>query len=118
MRVLFVDDEPAMGRSYRRAFHTEFDVTVAGGGLEALKLIEGAEFDVVVCDLWMPDLTGMDLYARIAIERPDLAARFVFATGSLGNPTVKAFMETVRNNRIVPKTLPMSELREIVLAFA
>ncbi|HVO31857.1 MAG TPA: response regulator, partial [bacterium] len=48
LRLLFVDDEPAMVRSYRRAFQNEFDVTVAGGGLDALRLLEDSKFDVVV----------------------------------------------------------------------
>jgi CheY-like chemotaxis protein len=47
--------------------------------MRALDLIlTGARFDAVVCDVMMPGMSGIDLHERVALERPDIAARFVF----------------------------------------
>ena len=67
LRLLVVDDEIAIGRTLAIALSDEFQVTTATSGREALQLLAGdAPFDVVLCDLMMPDVSGMDVYERVA----------------------------------------------------
>ena len=89
LRLLFVDDEPNIRRGYQRAFGKHHEVAVAGDGREALTLLDaGADFDVVICDLTMPNMTGMELFERLQVLHPRLTDRVIFVTG--GAPTVEA----------------------------
>ncbi len=99
-KVLIVDDDPLVAQTLRRALR-EHDVTTAANGRQALELLGSArDFDVVVCDLMMPVMTGMELHAVLARERPDLAARMVFITGGAFTPAARAFLNQVPNPRL------------------
>src|ERR1019366_3468677 len=79
LELLVVDDEIAIGRTLAIALADEFEVATATSGRAALAILAGEpRFDVVLCDLMMPDVSGMDVHERIARERPELAKRFVF----------------------------------------
>lgn len=99
-RVLVIDDEPAIGRLIRNLLpHHEMDV-VPTAELGLARLREDDTFDVVVCDIMMPELSGMDLYDVLAVERPTLAARFVFITGGTFTERAESFLERVPNRRL------------------
>ena len=73
-----------------------FEVATATSGREALELLAAEDrFDVVLCDLMMPDVSGMDVYERVAEVSPGLAARFVFVTGGAFTGRARAFVEQV-----------------------
>ena len=100
-RVLVIDDEVAVGRTIQRLLGERHDVVVLTSGLEAIKLIEGgAEFHVILCDMSMPEVTGMDLYARVVETRPELAKRFVFMTGGTFSAKARQFFDGVAAQRI------------------
>jgi PAS domain S-box-containing protein len=81
-RVLVVDDEVAIGRALAEGLSRFAEVIAVDGGAKARALLErGESFDAILCDVRMPGVSGPDLYAWIAHERPELAARFVFMTG-------------------------------------
>jgi CheY-like chemotaxis protein len=68
---------------------------------EVLSLLEhDRAFDAVLCDLMMPQLTGMDLYASIKQRDPALAKRFVFMTGGAFTPRARAFIAEVPNTTL------------------
>ena len=91
-RILVVDDEPFITQMLGRMLKNH-DVTTATSGVAALELLEnGAEFGVVLCDLMMPELTGMELYDRVKVDNPGLAERFVFMTGGTFYPEVREFV--------------------------
>src|SRR5690606_27163593 len=71
-RVLIVDDEYLVRNGFRRALDRHFEVSLAAGAQQALLLIEQNDYDVVLCDLLMPETTGMDLFARVQQTSPDL----------------------------------------------
>jgi len=82
LRVLIVDDDPAVGRSLARMVGTDAAVDVVASGAEALERIErGDRFDLVVCDVMMPDMTGPQLFDRVRALDPGTAAAFTFMTG-------------------------------------
>ena len=75
MRVLVVDDHPAFRRALTSALRLVEDIEVAGeagGGVAACEEAEQLEPDVIVMDLSMPDLSGIDAMKRIHESRPDL----------------------------------------------
>jgi signal transduction histidine kinase len=99
-RVLIIDDDPAIGRTLARLLGKDHDVTVAAAR-EALELFaSGARFEVIFCDLMMPQVTGMDLHQRLAHDLPEQAERMVFITGGAFTARAQAFLEGVTNARI------------------
>jgi CheY-like chemotaxis protein len=96
LRVLIVDDEVAIGRTLAIGLADDFEVATAESGRQALELL-GAEdrFDVVLCDLMMPEVSGMEVYERVAERWPRLATRFVFVTGGAFTERARAFVERV-----------------------
>ncbi|HTQ04806.1 MAG TPA: ATP-binding protein [Polyangiaceae bacterium] len=83
-RILIVDDDAAVGRTLRLALEEDHEITVVGGGREALALLRteaGAAYDAVLCDLLMPGMTGAELFTLLRAERPEVARRFIFMSG-------------------------------------
>jgi PAS domain S-box-containing protein len=112
-RVLVVDDEPLVGAAVRRALGTDHDVTVVPGGREALRRLERERFDVVVSDLLMPEVTGMELHAAVEARDPALAERMIFVTGGAFTPAARRFVEEHRE-RVLEKPFELAALRELV----
>jgi signal transduction histidine kinase/CheY-like chemotaxis protein len=99
--VLVIDDHPGFLTSLPWALAPQVDVVPAASarsGLERLR--RGENFDAILCDLMMPDLTGMDLYELLAKELPALLPRFVLMTGGATSPKARAFLESVPVPRI------------------
>jgi PAS domain S-box-containing protein len=80
-RVLLVDDEPALARALAEEIGRRHEVVVAGSAEAALARLAAEPFDVVLCDLRMPGMSGEALYTRVRAEDPDQAEGFVFMTG-------------------------------------
>jgi CheY-like chemotaxis protein len=101
-RVLVIDDEAAVGRTIQRLLGEQYDVVVLTAGSEAIELLVGkaADFDLILCDLTMPDVTGMDVYTRSVEARADIGQRFVFMTGGTFNPRARDFLDQVPNERL------------------
>jgi signal transduction histidine kinase/ActR/RegA family two-component response regulator len=93
-RILAVDDEALLLKAYRRMLCDAHELTTALGGHEALKVLDGgARFDVVLCDLQMPEMSGMELHAAVMERNPALANRFVFVTGGAFSGDARRFLE-------------------------
>jgi PAS domain S-box-containing protein len=113
-RVLIVDDERLVGEAIARALSEDNDVEVVTEASQALARIgAGHKYDVVLCDLMMPVMTGMDLYAEIMRTEPKLGGRLVFMTGGAFTPRARAFVESVVNP-CLEKPLDMGKLRSLV----
>lgn len=114
-RVLVVDDEGAVGRSLQRLLGREHDVVVVNSGAEALGVLrEGKAFDVILCDLMMPVMTGMELYAELARAFPEQTARVVFITGGAFTPAARAFLDGIPN-MCLDKPVDPNALRRLVM---
>jgi len=99
-QILIVDDEISVSRTLRALLQNEHDVVLTGDGAQALTAIaEGpsAGFDVIMCDLMMPGMSGMELYERIRQEHPGLESRIVFMTGGVSMDRAREFLATTIN---------------------
>ena len=97
-RLLVVDDDPLVGRSIVRSLGRTYRVELAGAAREALARIEAGErYDAILSDLMMPEMTGMELHARLAAMEPAQAARMIFITGGAFTPGAEAFLRAMPN---------------------
>jgi len=113
-RVLVLDDEPLVCRAVARTLASEHEVVALTDPSEALaRLARGERFDVVVCDLMMPGLTGMECHEALGASRPELARGMIFLTGGAFTAKARAFLDRVPNVR-VEKPFDADELREVV----
>src|SRR5580692_11315705 len=95
-RVLLVDDDDALRRASARVLgNAGFDVVQAADGREAIGQLERGEFDVVVSDVMMPNMTGLELLR--AIRQRDLELPVILLTGM---PNVEAALEAGRHGAL------------------
>jgi len=100
-RVLVIDDEPMLCSAVERILRPHHDVVLTTLAAEALPRLEaGEQFDLILCDLMMPRMTGMDFHAALQRLRPDLTGRVIFLTGGAFTQQAKAFLERVPNRRV------------------
>ena len=115
-QILIVDDEPMILTSLRRLLAPEHEVTPVGSAREALHFVTaGRRFDVILCDLMMPEMTGMDLHAQLAALAPDLAERMIFASGGAFTARARSFIEE-RPGRYLAKPFDEHVLRSRIHA--
>jgi PAS domain S-box-containing protein len=100
-RVLVIDDEVVIAHTVRRILGSEHDVVPVDSAERALALIRSGEsFDILLCDVMMPQFTGMDLHAELMKMDPKIAARAVFMTGGAFTPKARDFLASISNPRI------------------
>jgi CheY-like chemotaxis protein len=97
MRVLIVDDEPSIGRALETFWRGEHDVVFVTRAADALTRLAEESFDVILCDLMMPAMNGMQFYEALSAAKPDVARRVVFLTGGAFTPAARAFLDRVPN---------------------
>jgi CheY-like chemotaxis protein len=77
------------------------DVVSVRSGRDGIKLLlEDGAFDLILCDLMMPDLTGMDVFEQVTQKRPELRSRFVFTTGGAVTDRAREFIEAAPEQRL------------------
>jgi two-component system NtrC family sensor kinase len=115
--VLVVDDEEAIRAALKRFFSRRGWIVVeAADGESARALLDpasGHAFELVICDLSMPRVSGRDLYRWLSRHRPDALPRLVFSSGDVISGDSSTFLvETGRP--VLPKPFDLSELSRIV----
>jgi PAS domain S-box-containing protein len=90
-RVLVIDDEASICESIADVLGDEHDVVVTTSAVDARRLLEADRaFDVVVCDVVMPEMTGADLHRWLLEHDAGLAARMLFITGGRDGDAARA----------------------------
>lgn len=115
LRVLIVDDEQAFARSLARMLEAH-DVDVTYSGRTAFEKLTSGSYDVALCDVMMPDVTGIQLYERLREARHPIVDRFLFMTGGVSTRESEQFLEKLGTDRWVTKPIPMLELRRRITA--
>jgi signal transduction histidine kinase len=117
-RILVVDDEPMVVSAIRRALSREHDVVPAASARDAKdRIANGERFDLILCDLMMPQMTGIELHAELTRTARDQADRIVFMTGGAFTAQARQFLETVRNAR-VEKPFDFPSLKTLIHSLA
>lgn len=113
-RVLVIDDEIRMASALRRLLSDEFETEATTRAEEALELLTSdAWFDVILCDVMMPSMTGIELRDRVHAVRPDLAARIVFVTGGIVMAHLRDRLDATPNT-VLEKPLDFGALKELI----
>lgn len=116
--VLIVDDEPTLRLAYERVLTRHATVMVAESAREALALLEsGRRPDVILTDLMMPKMSGIELYAAVGQRFGDLAPRMLFMSGGAFDPESRRFCARM-GDRVLNKPIPFEELVDRVSAWA
>ncbi|GAB4230088.1 MAG: HAMP domain-containing sensor histidine kinase [Acidobacteriota bacterium] len=111
-RILIVDDEEIVHKSCRRIFrHSDYELEHAYNGEEALQKLQQGRFDLVITDLMMPGMSGMELLERLVRDRPELTV-IVFT----GYATVESARQALKLGAFdyIPKPFTPDELRQVV----
>ncbi len=113
-RVLVVDDEKYILDFFVEAFQSlPMTIDTAKNGQAALKKMESLEYDIVITDYRMPQMSGKELFNWIKEQHPRLANRIVFVTGdTVSNETRSFFKEN--NCRFLAKPFKIEEVKEVV----
>jgi len=96
-RLLIIDDEPLLIAALSRTLAPEHEVVALTNAREALeRLRAGERYALILCDLMMPEMTGMELHATLVSEAPGQAECMVFLTGGAFTEAARAFLDTTR----------------------
>lgn len=117
VRVLVIDDDPMIARALRRVLG-EHDVTTVNAAADAIVCLErGERFDVILCDLAMPAMNGVDFYEAVGERWPERLRSIVFITGGATTMRARALLDRIANPRIGKPCDPRT-LRDLVAAHA
>ncbi|WP_394844010.1 ATP-binding protein [Pendulispora brunnea] len=112
--LLIVDDEPLVCSSLQRSLKRDYEVTAVQSARAALDLMAGGtSFDLVLCDLMMPEMSGMDLYEELRRTNPVQCTKLIFFTGGASTAGAREFLERVPNPRL-EKPADIARIRELV----
>src|SRR5262249_61346830 len=96
LRILVVDAEPQVRLVLQNVLVAEHDVDTAGDGETALTMVANNEpYDVILCDLMMPRMSGREVFEHIRTRWPGAERRVVFLTGGAFVPSLASFLESV-----------------------
>ena len=112
--IWIVDDEPLVARSIGRMLGRAHKILFLTGAHEALERLQNGErFDLLLCDLMMPEMTGMDLLEVVKHTHPEYAHRMVFMTGGVFTDKMRELLESV-NNPVLEKPFDVKVLRSLI----
>jgi signal transduction histidine kinase len=118
LKVLVVDDEPEIRRGLRRILDKKHDVALSTNGAEALaRFVAGERYDVVLCDVLMPEMTGIELSVELDRRFPEQSDRVVFMTGGATSESARLFIEE-KHARVVSKPFTPREIESAIRVFA
>jgi CheY-like chemotaxis protein len=109
-----VDDEPLVAEALERLLDDENEVVTVTGAADALARLEAGErYDVVLCDLMMPVMDGIELHRRLSASLPAEADRIVFFTDGALTARVESFFRQVANV-LLDKPIDVEGLRALI----
>lgn len=113
-RILVADDEPLVLKTIERLLGTDYAVTSVDDGAKVLALLRAGErFDVVLCDLSMPEVGGALVYFETALLAPEQARRFGFIFGGTTTQTDRALLDGLDQPRL-EKPFTSAQLRGMI----
>jgi DNA-binding response OmpR family regulator len=116
-RILVIEDDDKLGRMVGRALAPDHDIEVVTRARDALgRIAAGERFDLVLCDLMLEGVSGIEVYERVGQIAPELVGRIVFMTAGAVTPRAAAFLGRP-DIRHIEKPFPsLAEFRAVVQA--
>jgi putative nucleotidyltransferase with HDIG domain len=115
-KVLVVDDDPAVRKFFREALKTiTAKVAEAADAAFALESIESGDFDIIVCDVWMPGASGLDLLSMAQQTRWDVG--FILVTGEIQVETVVTALRMQASDFLLKPLMAEEVSRSVTRAF-
>jgi len=97
-RILVIDDESNIARALMRLLGKSYSITAVSCGKDAQALINlDPEFDVILCDLMMSQMSGIEFHTWLRTHDPRLANRLIFITGGAFTTRARDYLATVSN---------------------
>lgn len=112
LRVLIVDDDTRVSKALGRLL-VRHRVELSDSGEDALSRLIAEPFDVVICDLMMPGMSGLELFDRLEREHPAIARRFLFTTGGAWSAQSRAFISK-HSRRVITKPFKRERLNRSI----
>lgn len=113
-RILVIDDEAVIGNTVRRIMGTDHEVNTLTDAREALEqLASGIQYDIILCDLMMPQVTGMELHDELLVLDAAQAERMIFLTGGAFTPAAQQFLSD-GSIEYIEKPFDSATLRAVV----
>ena len=111
--MLIVEDETALASAMVEAFtDAGYLVDRAGDGEEALARLNDGQYDLIISDLKMPRMDGIQLFSALRELHPEMLARIVFVTGDVVGAEAERFLAESRC-RWLAKPFRLNELLRI-----
>src|SRR4051794_7041974 len=112
--ILLVDDDVDLAQALKGLLEAHnFLVTTAANGAQALREVMEMDFDVIICDMLMPQMPGDMFYLAVQKTKPELCRRFLFITGYGDNPKVESFLKS-NDGLVMHKPVMVSELVRMI----
>ncbi|HEX7701814.1 MAG TPA: ATP-binding protein, partial [Kofleriaceae bacterium] len=113
-RILMIDDEAAVGRSIRLLLAPDHEVVNVTRALDGLAQLEaGQAFDMILCDVMMPEMSGIELFAQLQARFPTYTQRTVFMTGGAFTSQAREALESLGTPRL-EKPFSEAQLRKMI----
>ena len=113
-RILMIDDEAAVGRSIRLLLSPDHEVVNVTRALDGLAQLEaGQTFDMILCDVMMPEMSGIELFAQLQARFPSYTQRTVFMTGGAFTSQAREALESLGTPRL-EKPFSETQLRTMI----
>jgi len=115
--ILVIDDEQnILDLLYDFLRKKGHQVDTANSGQEALRKLKIGTYDLIICDLKMPKLSGQQLYGEIKRIKPELLSKIIFITGDTVSPQTESFMK-LTGKRVITKPFDLDWLSSFILDF-
>lgn len=109
--VLFIEDEPFIGELYSRALKKAgYDVEVVKDGQQAYERAKDGNYDIVLLDLMLPTLLGMDILRKLRKEVPDLKSRIIIVTNLEQTGEQRAEIEKLADGYLIKAEITPKQL--------
>jgi DNA-binding NtrC family response regulator len=113
-KILILDDDQWFSNLLVELLQTQhFHTKTVENGVEGIKEIMNSDFDVILCDIMMPNLSGDMFYVAVQRTKPHLCKRFIFMSGHKGNPKIEAFIKSI-NGTVLWKPFELYQLTEAI----
>jgi DNA-binding NtrC family response regulator len=112
-KILIIEDEETVSKFIRFALEPAHQVVIVGSGADGIREIQAADFDVIICDMMMPRLSGDMFYYAVGRMKPHLCKRFIFMTGFKGDRKITAFIRKI-NGTMLEKPFKANDLLESI----